>query len=86
MDLPVPGTEYLMSINQQITEIIWIWIPLCLSECVIRSVMSDSLQPYGILQARILDRVAISFSRGSSRPRDQTWVSSIAADSLPTEP
>ena len=28
----------------------------------------------GILQARILERVAISSSRGSSRPRDQTWV------------
>ena len=29
----------------------------------------------GILQARTLERVAISFSRGSSRPRDQTQVS-----------
>ena len=28
--------------------------------------------------ARILERVAISFSRGSSRPRYQTWVSCIA--------
>ena len=32
----------------------------------------------GILQARILEWVAISFSRGSSQPRDQTWVSYIA--------
>ena len=31
-----------------------------------------------ILQARILEWVAISFSRGSSRPRDQTQVSHIA--------
>ena len=31
-----------------------------------------------ILQARILEWVAISFSRGSSSPRDQTWVSRIA--------
>ena len=30
---------------------------------------------HGILQARILEWVAISFSRGSSWPRDQTWVS-----------
>ena len=29
----------------------------------------------GILQARILQWVAISFSRGSSQPRDRTWVS-----------
>ena len=33
---------------------------------------------HGILQARILEWVAISFSRGSSRPRDQTRVSRIA--------
>ena len=32
----------------------------------------------GISQARILDRVAISSSRGSSRPRDRTRVSRIA--------
>ena len=30
-----------------------------------------------ILQARILEWVAISFSRGSSRPRDRTQVSFI---------
>ena len=33
---------------------------------------------HGILQARILEWVSISFSRGSSRPRDQTQVSWIA--------
>ena len=33
---------------------------------------------HGILQARILEWVAISFSRGSSQPRDWTRVSSIA--------
>ncbi|XDC86430.1 hypothetical protein R6Z07F_017603 [Ovis aries] len=33
---------------------------------------------HGILRARILEWVAISFSRGSSRPRDQTRVSRIA--------
>ena len=32
---------------------------------------------HGILQARILEWVAISFSRGSSQPRDQTQVSCI---------
>ena len=31
-----------------------------------------------ILQARILEWVAISFSRGTSRPRDQIWVSRTA--------
>ena len=33
---------------------------------------------HGILQARILEWVAISFSRGSSWPRDRTQVSCIA--------
>ena len=33
---------------------------------------------HGILQARILEWVAFPFSRGSSRPRDQTQVSLIA--------
>ena len=32
---------------------------------------------HGILQARILEWVAIFFSRGSSQPRDRTWVSHI---------
>ena len=32
----------------------------------------------GILQARILEWIAIPFSRGSSRPRNRTWVSCIA--------
>ena len=33
---------------------------------------------HGILQARILERVAFPFSPGSSQPRDQTHVSQIA--------
>ena len=37
---------------------------------------------HGIFQAKILEWVAISFSRGSSRPRDQTQVSYIAGRSF----
>ena len=33
---------------------------------------------HGIFQARILEQVAISFSRGSSQPRDWTQISCIA--------
>ena len=33
---------------------------------------------YGIFQARVLEWIAISFSRGSSCPRNQTQVSRIA--------
>ena len=32
---------------------------------------------HGIFQARIVEWVAISFSRRSSQPRDGTWVSRI---------
>ena len=53
-----------------------------------RSVVSDSLRPvdcsppsssvHGILQARILEWVAISFSRRSSQPSNWTWISCVA--------
>ena len=33
---------------------------------------------HGILQAKILELVIFPFSRGSSQPRDQTQVSSVA--------
>ena len=33
---------------------------------------------HGIFQARILEWIAISFSTGSSQPKDQTQVSRIA--------
>ena len=39
-----------------------------------------------IFQARILEWVAISFSRGSSRPRDQTQISYTAGGFFTTEP
>ena len=59
-------------------------LPASVCMSVTRSVMSNSLWPhalwpsYAVLQARILEWIAIPFSRGSSRPRDQTQVSWIA--------
>ena len=48
-----------------------------------RSVVSDSLQPHGlihgILQARILECVAFPFCRESSQLRDRNQVSHIAS-------
>ena len=41
---------------------------------------------HGILQARILEWVAMPFSRGSSHPRDWTQVSCIVGRFLTTEP
>ena len=70
---------------------IWKW-----SESVSCSVVADSCDHvdcslpgffvHGIFQARILEWVAISFSRGSSRPRDRMWVSVLQEGSLPSEP
>ena len=45
---------------------------LCLTPCDLMDYTA-----HGILQARILERVAFPFSRGSSQPRDQTQVSLI---------
>ena len=39
-----------------------------------------------ILQARILEWITISSSRGSSQPRNWTWVSCIAGQLFTTEP
>ena len=63
---------------------------------VSHAVMSDSLWPHGlyslpdtsvhgILQARILEWVAVPFFRGSSWPRDWTESPALQADSLPSE-
>ena len=65
---------------------VWFFVPLLTSDCDI-SVVSDSaphgLWPasssvHGILQAGTLEWVASPFSRGSSRPRDQTQISCTA--------
>ena len=41
---------------------------------------------HGILQARILEWVAILFSKGSSQLRDQTQSPTLQAESLLSEP
>ena len=50
---------------------------LCLTLCYCMN-WGPPVFAHGILQARILEWVAISFSRGSSQPRDRTQVSCIA--------
>ena len=57
----------------------------CLTLCDLMDSTQPSSSVHGIFQARILEWVAISFSRGSSRPRDQTRVSHIVG-ALPSEP
>ena len=41
---------------------------------------------YGILQARILECIAICFSRGSSQPGDRTWVYCTGGGFFTTDP
>ena len=50
----------------------------CLTLCVPMDCSPPGSSVHGILQARILEWVAIPFSRGSSWPRDRTWVLCIA--------
>ena len=56
---------------------------LCLTHCNPMDCSPPSSTVHGISQARILEWGAISFSRGSSRHRDQTWVSCMASRFLP---
>ena len=58
----------------------------CLTLCNPMNCSPQSASVHGISQARILDWVAISFSRGSSWSRDQTRVSCIAGRFFTTEP
>ena len=63
-----------------------VWLRLI--KMLSHSEVSNPLQPYGlsppgssvrgILQARILEWVVTSFSKGSSQPRDRTQVSRVA--------
>ena len=57
-------------------------IPVCLSAKSLSCDSMDSSLPgssvHGILQARILEWVAMPSSRGSSRPRDRNWVSYVS--------
>ena len=50
----------------------------CLILCDAWTVACQAPLSMGILQARILEWVAMPFSRGSSQPRDRTQVSRIA--------
>ena len=57
----------------------------CLTLCDPMDYSPPGSSVHGILQARILEWVAISISRGSSRPRDLTLSLAFQADSLPSE-
>ena len=50
----------------------------CLTLCNPMDCRFPGSSVHGILQTRVLKWVAISFSRGSSQPRDRAWVARIA--------
>ena len=78
--------------NKYFTNIIFRWLCVCVCVCVharahaqLYPTLCDSMDcsppgssVHGILQARILEWVAIPFSRGSSPPRDRSHVSCIS--------
>ena len=67
---------------------VWSHNHWCVCACSVASVVSNFCDPMGhslpgfsvrwILQARILEWVSISFSRGSSWPRDRTCISCVS--------
>ena len=65
---------------------VWMWeldhkesevVQSCPTLCYSMDCTLPGSSVHGIFQARVLEWVAISFSRGSSRPRDQSQVSHI---------
>ena len=58
----------------------------CLTLCDPMDCSSPGSSVNGILQARILEWVAIPFSRGSSQPRIKPRFPALQAESLPSEP
>ena len=55
----------------------WLVAQSCLTVCDPMHCNPPKYSVHGILKARILGWVAISFSRGSSQPMHRTWVSCI---------
>ena len=87
-DLPNPGINTVVDTAEPPGKPIYmcIYLVLCyakmLQSCLTLYDPMDCGPPcpsiHGILQERTVEWLAITSSRGSSRPRDQTWVSWIA--------
>ena len=58
------------------------WLQFCPTTCSPMDYSPLGSSVHGFLQARILEWVAMPFSRGSTWPRDQTWVSCIGSQIL----
>ena len=73
------GYKYSLKVKVSVTQ-------SCLTLCDPKDCSPLGSSVHGILQTRILEWFAIPFSRGSSCPRDQTWVFCTADRFLTTEP
>ena len=60
------------------TTCIYMCAQSCLTLCDPMNCNPPGSSVHGIFLARILEWVAIPFSRGSSQPRNQTWVSHVS--------
>ena len=58
----------------------------CLTLCDLMDCSPPGSSVHGILQARILEWVAIPFSRGLPGPGNEPGSPALQADSLPSEP
>ena len=67
-----------MKVTIYVLRLLLLVAQLCLTLCDPMVYSPPGSTVHGILQARILEWLAIPFSRDSSQPRYPTWVSRIA--------
>ena len=72
--------------NEQISLSLSLVAKSCPTLCDPWTIASQAPLSVGILLAKILEWVAISFSRGSSQPREEPRSPTFQEDSLPSEP
>ena len=70
--------HYYNLFNTGVRTIMCVCAQSCLTLCDSIDHSPPGSSVHGILQARILEWVAISSSRGSSQPRDQTRISQVS--------
>ena len=83
LKLRLEVVKHIFNVTQLASGWAWIWTQvsewkLCPTLCDLMDCSLPSSSVYGILQARILEWVAIPFSRGSSQLKNRTQVSRIA--------
>ena len=79
--------SYLLGwLNENEVNVMIISTQLCLTLCDPMIYSPPDSFVHEIFQARVLEWVAISYSRGSSQPRDQTCISCVAGGFFTAEP